>query len=283
MKSFFSFFAIFVSCIVSIFVLWYHSNTLLQKNNDIVIQEWSWFAVNDHHVQYDGVVYTRFIDGKKLEDVHTPWLLLEWNDISTQVRDDGNNTIQRPIERVMKDDFKESKELMAVLSVKNTSPYISEFDVPHASLDKITYKFSAIDNALSDYPLHAHVSLKGIETENTLYQESIEIVSSDPVEKAIITDFARCNNSYILTFKVSDDYDTVEYSTIVRVDCPLSKNIDVNQDSISNNLYNQLLTHISEPTQNIVYTPSKSLFWYALNILFSKLFIQAMTIKKIVI
>lgn len=186
--------------------------------------------------------------------------MLEWNDISTQVRDDGNNTIQRPIERVMKDDFKESKELMAVLSVKNTSPYISEFDVPHASLDKITYKFSAIDNALSDYPLHAHVSLKGIETENTLYQESIEIVSSDPVEKAIITDFARCNNSYILTFKVSDDYDTVEYSTIVRVDCPLSKNIDVNQDSISNNLYNQLLTHISEPTQNIVYTPSKSLF-----------------------
>jgi hypothetical protein len=75
------------------------------------------------------------------------------------MEDDGDNRKQRKIERVMKDDFQESKEYLANLSVINTAPLILDAMVVAANLETIQYRFSAFDPAISDYPLTTQISL----------------------------------------------------------------------------------------------------------------------------
>jgi hypothetical protein len=51
-------------------------------------------------------------------------LLLDWNALSQQISDLGNNTKERKIERSMKDDFQTSKEFLANITIKNTAPQL---------------------------------------------------------------------------------------------------------------------------------------------------------------
>jgi hypothetical protein len=285
MKSFFSFFALFVALVSSVFVLGYNADNLLQKTADLSIQEWSWVSLSDHREAYPWVIYTRYVDGKQISDISTPGLLLDWNTFSEYIPDEGNNTKQRKIERTMKDDFQESKEYFANLSVINTAPQILDATVVSANLETIAYTFSAFDPALSDYPLATHINLETPEWV-VLARQDYSLQDTKTFAWSFETDFARCNKKLILNFQVSDDIDSVAYAIPVYVDCPVSSTIKVENDMISSYIYSSTMSSTMYSVgwaQEIADHPiSLSLYRDSFNILFSRGFLQAIALRRVI-
>lgn len=285
MKSFFSFFVLFLVGISSIFVIGYSADRILQKNIDLTIYEWSWINISDHRIAYTGVVYTWFMDGIAVPDVSTPGLLLDWHQLSSQTSSDGNNQIARKLERVMKDDYQESKEYMANVFIKNTAPQIFDARIEDSSLDGIKFSFSALDAANSDYPLTAFAQLKNLNG-SVVSEQSFSIPTSEKITSSFTTQFVWCNNDFILSLMVKDDLDTVVYTTPIHISCPVSTTIDIQNDTLSTYIYTAIIsksmyTKISSDKVKIsLYDPS-SFMKYTTNILFFKWFLQAITDRKI--
>jgi hypothetical protein len=280
MKSFFSFFALFIVSLASIFVVAYHADTLIQKTADLTIKEWELLQVSDHREAYPGVVYTRYVDGQKLENITTPWLLLDWNALSQQISDLGNNTKERKIERSMKDDFQTSKEFLANITIKNTAPQLWDITIRQSNLESIAFSFSAFDPARDDYPLVSVISLKDA-VGNVLHTQEILLDNAQSKDLSFPTSFERCNSPLLLHISVRDELESVSYTTPLSISCPISTTIDVAEDLLSPFVYHEL-----ETTEYSALVDTRSdgwLFKHSLNILFSKLFLQAVAVRRMII
>lgn len=105
------------------------------------------------------------------------------------------------------------------------------------------------------------------------FQEQ-SIQNSNPFVGNFVTNFARCNKTLRLEFKVSDDLDTISYSLPVFVDCPVSATINVETDVLSQYLYSFSVSDTMYSLQKDI-DQNNSLSFVSLlkdsyNILFSK-------------